>query len=117
MPTSLGIAKALLERGDPMLEQGLLVLRVVVLGILRDVTELAGDANPVRDLAALVVRQVLDLRLELLVPLWSEDDFLHNSSLPKEKRAAHCAVAGANSSYAMSRSSTPRRAKIPALCR
>jgi hypothetical protein len=40
---------------------------------------------------------VLDLLLELLVPLWSEDNFLQQTLL-KEKRAAHGAVAAANSS-------------------
>ncbi len=43
----------LLERRDPVLEQRLLVLRVVVLGVLGDVAELAGDADPVCDLAPL----------------------------------------------------------------
>src|SRR5207237_10180136 len=35
-----------------------------------------------------VVREVLDLLLELLVSLWSKDDFLHNLPFPKEKRGA-----------------------------
>ena len=57
--------RALLRRSSSMrdagLEMGLLVLRRVVLGVLRDVAELARLADPLRDLAALVVRQVLDL--------------------------------------------------------
>jgi len=57
---------------------GLFVLRVVVLRVLGDVPELARDADPLRDLAALVVRQVVDLLLELLVALGGEDDFLHS---------------------------------------
>ena len=52
-----------------MLEQRLVVLGVVVLGVLGDVAELARDADALRDLAALLVRQVLDLLLELLVAL------------------------------------------------
>ena len=60
-----------------MLEQRLVVLGVVVLGVLGDVAELPRDANPLRNLTTLVVRQVLDLLLELLVALRSEDHFLH----------------------------------------
>src|SRR6201997_3442774 len=71
-----------------MLEQRLLVLGIVVLGVLRNVAEFARDADPVRNLAPFLVREVLDLRLELLVSLWSEDDFLHNLPFPKEKRGA-----------------------------
>ena len=74
------VAEPLLERGDSVLEQRLLVLRVVVLGVLRDVAELAGGADPVRDLAALVVREKLDLLLELLVAFGSEDDVLQRAS-------------------------------------
>ena len=59
-----------------MLEHRLLVLRVVVLGVLGDVAELAGDPDPLGDLAALVAAQKVDLLLELLVPLGCEDDFL-----------------------------------------
>ena len=59
-----------------MLEHRLLVLRVVVLGVLGDVAELARDADPLGDLAALVVLQVVDLLLQLLVALGREDDFL-----------------------------------------
>src|SRR5581483_686614 len=74
----LRVSEALLEHCDPVLEQSLLVLRVVVLCVLGDVAELARDADPLRDLATLVVGEVLDLRLELLVSLRSEDDFLQN---------------------------------------
>ena len=74
------LTQALLELGDPVLEHRLLVLRVVVLRVLGDVAELARDADPVRDLAALVGRQELDLLLQLLVSLGREDDFLHRSS-------------------------------------
>src|SRR5207248_2508399 len=54
------------------------------------------------DLAALLGRQVLDLLLQLLVPLGSEDDFLHFGLLtPCERKAAahEGAVAGADSSH------------------
>jgi hypothetical protein len=47
----------------------LLVLGVVVLGVLGDVAELARDRGSLRDLAALVGREVLDLLLQLLVAL------------------------------------------------
>ena len=46
-------AQPLLELGDPLLEQRLLVLGVVVLGVLRDVAELARLLDPLGDLAAL----------------------------------------------------------------
>ena len=55
------VAHALLERRDAVLEQHLLVLRVVVLRVLRDVAELPRDADPLRDLAALCRRELLDL--------------------------------------------------------
>jgi tRNA-dihydrouridine synthase B len=71
-----------------VLEERLLILGIVVLGVLRNVAEFARDADPVRNLAPFLVREVLDLRLELLVSLWSEDDFLHNLPFPKEKRGA-----------------------------
>src|SRR6185312_15636937 len=74
------VAEPLLERGDAVLEQRLLVLGVVVLGVLGDVAELAGDADAVGDLATLVVRQVLDLLLQLLVAFGSEDDVLQRAS-------------------------------------
>src|SRR5207253_9097920 len=77
-----------LERRDPVLEQRLFVLGVVVLGVLGNVAELARNPDSVRDLAPFVVREVLDLLLELLVSLWSKDDFLHNLPFPKEKRGA-----------------------------
>src|SRR5207245_5566333 len=67
----------LLENRDPGLEMGLLVLRVVVLRVLGDIPELACDADPLRDFAALVVREVVDLLLALLVALGGEDGFLH----------------------------------------
>ena len=62
-PTDLGVdlllvddvraAQPLLELGDPLLEQRLLVLGVVVLGVLGDVAELARLLDPLGDLAPL----------------------------------------------------------------
>src|SRR3954453_12102572 len=75
-----GVAQPLLERGDAVLEQGLLVLRVVVLGVPGDVAELACDADAVGHLAALVVREILDLLLQLLVAFGSEYDVLQRAS-------------------------------------
>src|SRR5215204_998143 len=79
-----------LELRDPVLEHRLLVLGVVVLGVLRDVAELARNADALRDFTSLLSRQVVDLFLQLLVTLWSEDHFLHlrPPRVPKEKRAA-----------------------------
>ena len=71
----------LLELRDPVLEHRLLVLRVVVLGVLGDVAELARDADALRDLAPLLGLQVVDLLLELLVALGREDDFLQSMGL------------------------------------
>ena len=62
-------AHPLLELGDPLLEQGLLVLGVVVLGVLHDVAELARLLDPLGDLAALDGGHVLELLAELLQPL------------------------------------------------
>ena len=56
------VGELLLEDRDAVLEQRLVVLGVVVLGVLCDVAELPRDADPLRNLAALVVRQELDLR-------------------------------------------------------
>ena len=67
----------LLELGDLVLEHRLLVLRVVVLRVLGDIAELAGDADALGDLAALVARAGTSIScLELLVALRCEDDFL-----------------------------------------
>src|SRR6266566_3011136 len=84
----LRISEPFLEQRDPVLEQRLLVLGVVIFGVLGNVAEFARDPNPVRDLAPFVVGEVRDLFLELLVSLWSKDDFLHNLPFPKEKRGA-----------------------------
>src|SRR5581483_11712910 len=76
----------LLEHRDPVLEHRLLVLR--------DVAELARDADPIGHLAPLLGREVLDLLLELLVPFFGEDDFFGHLVLllgeppPYKERAA-----------------------------
>ena len=75
------VQEPFLELRDLVLEHRLLVLGVVVLGVLGDVAELAGDADPVRDLAALLGREHLDLLLQLLVALRRENDFLQRASL------------------------------------
>src|SRR5690349_3185656 len=59
------VAEPLLERGDAVLEQRLLVLGVVVLGVLRDVAHLAGEADALVLLPRLGVRQVPGLPLSL----------------------------------------------------
>src|SRR5947207_5063354 len=64
-----GRAQLLLELGDLLLEHGLLVLRVVVLGVLADVAELARLLDALRHLAAARPGEVLDLRLELFESL------------------------------------------------
>ena len=65
------------------LEQRLLVLGVVVLGVLADVPELACLADAVGDLATLVHLEIFDLVLELLVAVRGEDDvFVHSSHRP-----------------------------------
>ena len=73
-------AQLVLERRDARLEHRLLVLGVVVLGVLRDVAELARFLDALGDLAALVVREVLDLGLQLVEAFRSEEDVLLHSS-------------------------------------
>ena len=53
--------ESLLELRDLVLEHRLLVLRVVVLGVLGDVAELARGADPVGDLAPTVGAQCFEL--------------------------------------------------------
>src|SRR6476660_8375617 len=69
-------AQALLELGDLLLEHHLLVLGVVVLGVLRDVAELAGLLDALGHLATLGGLQVVELALKRLETLGSEDDVL-----------------------------------------
>ncbi len=114
-----GVAhQALLELGDPVLEHRLLVLRVVVLGVLGDVAELARDADAIRHFPPLLGREVLDLVLQLLVALGGEDHFLHVNGLldPKKRAARRKAVAeGAHGSDARGRRQQAFRYLFP-LC-
>src|SRR5262249_7592867 len=70
----LGGAQALLELGDPLLEHHLLVLRVVVLGVLRDVAELARLLDALGHLATAGGLQLLKLFPEPLQAFRGEDD-------------------------------------------
>ena len=92
---------------DAVLEQRLVVLGVVVLGVLRDVAELPRDADPLGNLAALVVRQELDLILELLVALRSEDHFLHFSCLLMKNARRIGAVAAEHGTCGVAIRQTP----------
>ena len=76
-----GLAQALLELRDLRLEHGLLVLRVVVLGVLGDVAELARLRDARGNLLAPRRLQRLELFPELLVALTGEDDFLRQRIL------------------------------------
>ena len=71
-----GPAQLLLEQADAMLEQGLLVLGVVVLGVLADVAELARRSDALGHLFTLDGGEVVDLVLQLLEAFFSKDDFL-----------------------------------------
>src|SRR5581483_10956661 len=89
-----------LERRDARLEVGLVVLRRVVFGVLGDVSELARDADALRDLAAAVRRQILDLGLELLEAVRRENDFLQHVLLaPCTETAAGEAPRGGGGWY------------------
>src|SRR5712691_2225187 len=79
--------EALLELRDPRLEHRLLVLGVVVLRVLGDVAELAGDFDPLGDLAPLLGREVLDLGLQVPITLFGEENVLQ-LSLQKRKTGA-----------------------------
>jgi len=68
-----------------MLDEGLLVLRVVVLRVLGDVPELARDPDALGDLTTLFGREVVDLLLQLLVTLFGEDDFLRRPTALLER--------------------------------
>jgi hypothetical protein len=57
-----------------VLEHRLLVLRVVVLGVLGDVAELAGDADALGDVATTLAAEGVELGLERFVALGGEND-------------------------------------------
>src|SRR5829696_712940 len=63
---NLHVAHPALELTDPALQQALFVLRLVVLGVLRDVPELTGLADAVGNLLATRLGQVCEFLLELL---------------------------------------------------
>src|ERR671921_1311069 len=63
---NLRVAHPALELTDPALQQTLFVLRLVVLGVLRDVPELTGLADAVGNLLATRLGQVCEFLLELL---------------------------------------------------
>src|SRR5204862_1305752 len=78
----LGGAQTLLQLHDALLEHRLLVLGVVVLGVLRDVAELASLLDALGHVAAPVAGQLLELILELLEAFWGEDDVLGHKTEP-----------------------------------
>src|SRR5206468_2517373 len=90
------VREALFEQREARLEVGLLVLRGVVLRVLGDVAELASDADPLRDFPAAIVREVLNLVLELLEALGRENDFLHPAPLQIEPPAEEPPSAGSD---------------------
>src|SRR5215208_2548987 len=63
---NLHVAHPALELTNPALQQTLFVLRLVVLGVLRDVPELTGLADAVGNLLATRLGQVCEFLLELL---------------------------------------------------
>src|SRR5918995_7069381 len=65
---NLHVAYPALELTDPALQQALFVLRLVVLGVLRDVPELTSLADAVGYLLATRLGQVCEFLLELLEP-------------------------------------------------
>ena len=84
----LGVREALLELRDAVLEHHLLVLRVVVLRVLRDLAELAGSRDALRYFPAPGRSQHVQLARQLLVALGSEDHILHKT--PPETRSGAC---------------------------
>ena len=96
------VREALLELRDLVLEHRLLVLRVVVLCVLGDVSELPRDADAIGHLSALLGRERVDLHFQFLVALRRENDFLQLCCLPRKSRRP-CADAGGNGSDAIGR--------------
>ncbi len=79
-----GVREPLVELRDAMLEHHLLVLRVVVLGVLGDLAECARRGDALGDLPPLLRPQPVELALQLLVALGSEDHILQE--MPSETR-------------------------------
>jgi hypothetical protein len=71
-----GVLHHLLEREDAALEEGLVVLRLLQLGVLGEIAELHGGVDPVRDLLALHRAKLLELGLELLQAIGRDRDRL-----------------------------------------
>jgi len=69
-----------------VLEHRLLVLRVVVLGVLGDLAELACDPDPVGDLPPTVGPQDLELQRQLLIALGSEEHFFQDRASRVRRR-------------------------------
>ena len=68
-----GRAKALLKGRNSRFEHCLLVFGVVVLGVFGDVSELAGDLNPLGNFTPAIGRQMFKFCLELLKAFFCED--------------------------------------------
>ena len=67
-----GLGEDAADLGDARLHHALLVLGIVVLGVLGDVAELAGDLDALADLGTLLVLEVVQLLLELLLAFFSQ---------------------------------------------
>ena len=69
-----GLGEDAADLGDARLHHALLVLAIVVLGVLRDVAELARHLDALADLGALLGLEVVQLLLELVLALLREDE-------------------------------------------
>ena len=65
----LRVGQDLVDLCDALLDKRLLVLGVVVLGVLGNVAELAGDADALAELIALLGLEVMQLLFELCLAL------------------------------------------------
>jgi hypothetical protein len=74
-----GRTQLVLQRGDPRLQHRLGVLGVVVLGVLRNVAELAGLFNPRSDFTTAGGGELVELRLEVDKAFLREDDVFGHS--------------------------------------
>ena len=72
----LRVLDHLLERHDPALEEGLVVLGLLELGILREVAEFHRGVDALGHLGALGRAQLCKLRLQLLQPIGRDIDRL-----------------------------------------
>ena len=85
-----GLGEDAADLGDARLHHALLVLGVVVLGVLRDVAELAGNLDALAHFGALLGLEVVKLLFKLLAALRRQDVIAvcHGQSLQKHE-AAH----------------------------